>query len=196
MEVVAYRERKKHKHYIKTANVLKAEWLWVAKKVTPLMHRITQIQWAFPRTNAPTGRVDRNWTKSGGEAPWPRFLLVGELARASPTLPGDEDISGWLSPPCLILRDQAGSTCSRARQQQRELLLQRERGLNRNTCIWYVEVWELKLYFYPSARGLKKEKRKKVRLKSPPVGFLKHTPPVGILDFSKKEICDGLQATN
>ena len=36
---------------------------------------------------------------------------------ASPTLPGDEDISGWLSPPCLILRDrdQAGSTCSRAR---------------------------------------------------------------------------------
>ena len=33
----------------------------------------------------------------------------------SPTLPGDEDISEWLSPPCLILRDQAGSTCSRAR---------------------------------------------------------------------------------
>ena len=27
-------------------------------------------------------------------------------------------------------------------------------GLNRNTtCIWYVEVWELKLYFYPSAGG-------------------------------------------
>ena len=30
------------------------------------------------------------------------------------TLAGDEDGSGWLSPPCLILRDQAGSTCSRA----------------------------------------------------------------------------------
>ena len=29
------------------------------------------------------------------------------------------------------------------------------------TCIWYVEVWELKLYFYPSARGLKKKKKKK-----------------------------------
>ena len=23
----------------------------------------------FARTNAPTGRVDRNWTKSGGKAP-------------------------------------------------------------------------------------------------------------------------------
>ena len=33
------------------------------------------------------------------------------------------------------------------------LLLQRERGLNRNTCIGYVEVWELKLCFYPSAGG-------------------------------------------
>ena len=31
--------------------------------------------------NAPTGRVDRNWTKSGGKAPWPGFLLVGELAQ-------------------------------------------------------------------------------------------------------------------
>ena len=35
-------------------------------------------------------------------------------------------------------------------------------GLNRNTtCIWYVEVWEPKLYFYPSARGFKKKKKKK-----------------------------------
>ena len=34
---------------------------------------------------------------------------------------------------CLILRHQAGSTCSRARWQQRDLLLQRERGLNGNT---------------------------------------------------------------
>ena len=41
---------------------------------------------------------------------------------------------------------------------QRELLLQRERGLNRNTtCICYVEVWELKLYFYPSAGGFTKK---------------------------------------
>ena len=31
--------------------------------------------------NAPTGRVDRNWTKSGGKASWPGFLLVGELAQ-------------------------------------------------------------------------------------------------------------------
>ena len=36
-----------------------------------------------PRTNAPTGRVDRNSTKSGGKAPWPGFLLVGELAQVS-----------------------------------------------------------------------------------------------------------------
>ena len=34
-----------------------------------------------PRTNAPTGRVNRNWTKSGGKAPWPGFLLVGEFAQ-------------------------------------------------------------------------------------------------------------------
>ena len=32
-------------------------------------------------TNASTGRVDRNWTKSGGKAPQPGFLLVGELAQ-------------------------------------------------------------------------------------------------------------------
>ena len=34
-----------------------------------------------PRTNATTGRVDRNWTTSGGKAPWPGFLIVGELAQ-------------------------------------------------------------------------------------------------------------------
>ena len=40
--------------------------------------------------------------------------------------------------------------------------LQRERGFNRNTtCIWYVEEWELKLSFYPSAGGFKKMKKKK-----------------------------------
>ena len=31
-----------------------------------------------------------------------------------------------------------------------------------NTCIWYVEVWELKLYFYPSAGGWKNYSKKKV----------------------------------
>ena len=25
------------------------------------------------------------------------------------------------------------------------------------TCIWYVEVWEPELYFYPSAGGFKKK---------------------------------------
>ena len=45
-----------------------------------------------------------------------------QVSVLSPTLPGAEGISGWLSPPCLILRDLAGSTCSRARYQQRELL--------------------------------------------------------------------------
>ena len=29
-------------------------------------------------------------------------------------------------------------------------------------CIWYMEVWELKLYFYPSAGGFKKKKEKKL----------------------------------
>ena len=55
------------------------------------------------------------------------------------------------------------------------LLLQRERGLNRNTtCIWYVQVWELKLYFYPSARAfLKSEKKAGSRKKTnvPPSWF-------------------------
>ena len=40
-----------------------------------------------------------------------------------------------LVPGAAYVVYQAGSTCSRARYQQRELLLQRERGLNRNTCI-------------------------------------------------------------
>ena len=35
------------------------------------------------RTNAPTGRVDRNWTESGGKAPSPGFLIVGELVHVS-----------------------------------------------------------------------------------------------------------------
>ena len=46
----------------------------------------------------------------------------------------------------------------------RELLLQRERGLNRNTCTRYlirVSVGAFKLYFYPSAGGLKILKKKK-----------------------------------
>ena len=40
-----------------------------------------------------------------------------------------------LVPGAAYLVYQAGSRRSRARYQQRELLLQRERGLNRNTCI-------------------------------------------------------------
>ena len=41
-----------------------------------------------------------------------------------------------LVPGAAYLVYQAGSTCSRARYQQLEMLLQRERGLNRNTtCI-------------------------------------------------------------
>ena len=38
------------------------------------MQRYTIATAVTPRTNAPTGRVDRNWTKSGGKAPWPGFL--------------------------------------------------------------------------------------------------------------------------
>ena len=78
--------------------------------------------------------------------------IYAESNRTS-TLPGDEGVSGWLSPPHLISRDQVGSTCPRAQQQQRELLLQQERRVNltHDTHIyiytWYVEVWEFKLYF-------------------------------------------------
>ena len=48
-----------------------------------LAHRCGGIRYNNPttRTNAPTGRVDRNRTKSGGKAPWPGFVLVGELAQ-------------------------------------------------------------------------------------------------------------------
>ena len=42
---------------------------------------ITATATALQEPNAPTGRVDRNWTKSGGKAPWPGLLLVGELAQ-------------------------------------------------------------------------------------------------------------------
>ena len=49
-----------------------------------------------------------------------------------------------------------------AHEQQRELLLQRERGLGRTTtCIRDVEVWKLTLYFYPSAGGFTKKKKEK-----------------------------------
>ena len=34
------------------------------------------LEGSLGRTNAPTGRVDRNWAKSGGKAPWPGFLWV------------------------------------------------------------------------------------------------------------------------
>ena len=44
-------------------------------------------------TNAPTGRVDRNWTKSGGKAPLPGFLLEGELAQV-PRYPGTRTSPG------------------------------------------------------------------------------------------------------
>ena len=43
------------------------------------------------------------------------WIFVRGWAGASPTLPGDEGISGWLSPPHLIFRGEVGSTCSRAR---------------------------------------------------------------------------------
>ena len=35
-------------------------------------------------------------------------------------------------------------------------------GWGNTTCMWYVEVWELQLYFYPSAGGFKKKKKKGV----------------------------------
>ena len=40
-------------------------------------------------------------------------------------------------------------------------------GLNWNTtCIWYVEVWEPKIDFYPSAGGFEKKKKKKKNLRN------------------------------
>ena len=35
----------------------------------------------FGTTISSTGRVDRNWTESGGKAPQPGLLLVGELVQ-------------------------------------------------------------------------------------------------------------------
>ena len=40
---------------------------------------------SIARPNTSTGRVDRNWTESGGKAPKPGFLLVGELAKVHTT---------------------------------------------------------------------------------------------------------------
>ena len=42
-----------------------------------------KMQKRLNKTNAPTGRVDRNWTESGGNAPYNGFLSVGELAQVS-----------------------------------------------------------------------------------------------------------------
>ena len=45
-------------------------------------------------------------------------------------------------------------------RKERPNMLHRERGLNRNTtCTRYVQVWALKLDFYPSAGGLKNTPR-------------------------------------
>ena len=69
------------------------------------------------RTNARMGKVDRNWTKSGGRLffSWPGALFVGELAQVPHYQEGLR--SGWLSPPHLIPRGQVGSTYSRIRIQ-------------------------------------------------------------------------------
>ena len=54
----------------------------------------------LPRTNAPTCRVDGNWTNSGGKASSSRFLLVGELARV-PHYPGEmTPAGGYLHRTC------------------------------------------------------------------------------------------------
>ena len=54
-----------------------------------------------------------NPTKVGAQATAHENMYVA-LANASPSLPGDEVFSGWLSPRHLICRDQVGSTCPRA----------------------------------------------------------------------------------
>ena len=67
----------------------------IMDKISTSISSINEIN----ETNAPTGRVDRNWTKSGGKASQPRFLLVGEVVQ----VPHYPDSSGWLSPPHLPL---------------------------------------------------------------------------------------------
>ena len=78
------------------------------------------------RTNAPTGRVDGNWTESGGKAPSPGFLLVSELpqdshypeTRASPGAYLHRiDISGpgrvdMLTPPVAAARNSVATGAS------------------------------------------------------------------------------------
>ena len=68
------------------------------------------------------------------------LLIWGD--RASPALPGDEGVSGWLSPPYRIFRDQVGSTRSRARQHQRELRLQRERRVKLTHDMYLIHTWK------------------------------------------------------
>ena len=61
-----------------------------------------------------------------------------------------------LVPGAAYLVYQAGSTCARARYQQRELAVATGAWVESKHMYLihtYVEVWELKLYFYPSAGG-------------------------------------------
>ena len=87
-------------------------------------------------------------------------------ARASPTPSGEKGIFVWLLrllPPHWISRDQVGSTRPRARHYGNTAESQRERRvkLTRHAPLdtYYMEVWELRLYFYPSAGGLKRRRR-------------------------------------
>ena len=74
----------------------------------------------------PFGSAPRLWGAAvieiGGNSELGRHKMIqkttpnftcGQLV--SPTLPEDEGVSGWLSPPHRIFRDQVRSTCSRAR---------------------------------------------------------------------------------
>ena len=71
----------------------------------------------------PTPQNKRRGGHQQREGLWWLDVTRYQLGRASPTPPGDEGVSGGLSPPHRISRDQVGSTCPCARYQQRELLL-------------------------------------------------------------------------
>ena len=110
----------------------------------------------FGTTNAPTGRVDRNWTESGGKAPHPEFLLEwlssrkshinrrrGHLRVAISATP-DPSGSGGVSTPTRPVATAWAAVATGAS------------GQTDTRHISDVEVWEPKLYFYPSAGGKKK----------------------------------------
>ena len=87
---------------------------------------------------------------------------MGELARV-PHYP-ENSVFGWPSPPYLIFHDQVGLKCARAREQQRELLLQRKRRVKLKLDTYLIRGSEgAYALFLPIRRRIKKKEGERSR---------------------------------